>query len=183
MKDNSITIAKGFGIIMMVIGHCCSVPLLTRCIYMFHMPLFFILSGYCFKGKYLTDFPTFLWHRLKGLYFPFVKYGLLFLLLHNVFFAMNIYNDSYGWNGNVSHLYSVKEIVSKAVFGTFLFTGSEQLLGGYWFLTQLFWASIFGWLILRVVNNLSIGAVLALVICAAFKYFIYNIGSTGFSVS
>lgn len=152
MKDNSITIAKAFGIIMMVIGHC-GVPHVTKFIYMFHMPLFFLLSGYCFKEAHLSDYRNFTWKRVKGLYFPFVKYGLLFLLLHNVFFHLNIYSDQYGWGTNVSHLYTLKETILNAVFGTLLFTSSEPPLGGYWFLPQLFWASIFGWLILKLVCN------------------------------
>lgn len=101
MKDSSVTIAKGIGIILMVLGHSIGeygdyLTPVRSFIYMFHMPLFFALSGYCFKEKYLTDFKTFAWHKVKGLYFPFVKYGLLFLLLHNVFYHLNIYNGQYG---------------------------------------------------------------------------------------
>lgn len=49
MKDESVTIAKGIGIILMVIGHSGLDGYPTRLIYMFHMPLFFFLSGFCFK--------------------------------------------------------------------------------------------------------------------------------------
>lgn len=177
MKDQSITIAKAFGIIMMVMAHC-GVPYLTSFIYMFHMPLFFILSGYCFKETHLLDLRNFTWRRIKGLYFPFVKYGLLFLLLHNLFFYLNIYNNQYGWNGDVSHLYSWKECIYKAVLGTFLFTSSEQLLGGYWFLTQLFWASLFSWCLLKICKSPLVGIASSLVLCALFKYYDYTIPYT-----
>lgn len=51
-----IDIAKGTGIILMVLGH---IPAFSnnykfayKFIYAFHMPLFFIISGYLFAYKY-----------------------------------------------------------------------------------------------------------------------------------
>lgn len=48
-RDISIDIAKGIGIILVVYGHlACPV---AREIFLFHMPLFFLLSGYFFLQK------------------------------------------------------------------------------------------------------------------------------------
>ncbi len=47
-RNNAIDIAKGFGIILMVIGHAEMPGILNRSIYLFHMPLFFIAAGYFF---------------------------------------------------------------------------------------------------------------------------------------
>lgn len=45
-----IDIAKGIGIICVVAGHCfVTEAIISRWIFSFHMPLFFFLSGYCFK--------------------------------------------------------------------------------------------------------------------------------------
>lgn len=46
-------IAKGIGILIMIIGHMNlkQYPLIKNFIYSFHMPLFFIISGYFFKVK------------------------------------------------------------------------------------------------------------------------------------
>lgn len=55
----SVTIAKGIGIVLVVIGHYCPNDspsywlYLRSIIYKFHMPLFFIISGYLF-GEYTT---------------------------------------------------------------------------------------------------------------------------------
>lgn len=176
MKDSSVTIAKGIGIILMVLGHSIGeygdyLTPVRAFIYMFHMPLFFALSGYCFKEKYLADFKIFAWHKVKGLYFPFVKYGLLFLLLHNVFYHLNIYNGQYGWRTYVSHLYTWQETLEKAYYNILLFTKSEQLLGGYWFIVQLFWASIIGWIIIKIIRRPLIGGGIALIICALYGAF------------
>lgn len=52
VRDISFDIAKGIGIILVVIGHYVpdDAPLwytgLVRFIYYFHMPLFFIIAGY-----------------------------------------------------------------------------------------------------------------------------------------
>ena len=83
---------------LMVLGHACSdnipgMPLLMPFIVMFHMPIFFIASGYCFKEKYLSSLGKYLYNKVKGIWWPYVKWGLLFLLLHNVFFNLHLYND------------------------------------------------------------------------------------------
>ena len=44
-----IDILKGLLIILVVIGHIGGIPTLHKYIYWFHMPCFFILSGYVFK--------------------------------------------------------------------------------------------------------------------------------------
>ena len=44
-----IDLAKGIAILLVVIGHIDTTPYIKPLIYSFHMPLFFILSGYFFK--------------------------------------------------------------------------------------------------------------------------------------
>lgn len=51
-RVESVTIAKAIGIILMVVGHSGLGGYPIRFIYLFHMPLFFFLSGYCFKESY-----------------------------------------------------------------------------------------------------------------------------------
>ena len=46
-RDVSIDIIKGLGIFCVVAGHC-SAPI-TKFVYLFHMAIFFIASGYCYK--------------------------------------------------------------------------------------------------------------------------------------
>lgn len=159
-KDDSVTIAKGIGIILMVLGHS-GIPMGKDFIYMFHMPLFFILAGYCFKIKHLSNFGLFIHRRINGLYIPFVKYGLLFLLLHNLFYQLNIYNGLYGYNGNTSYIYDIKEMAFHAILNI-LFIESEGLLGGYWFLPQLFIASILGWIVIKLFQKRKIVGLLSI---------------------
>lgn len=130
-RNCALDIAKAICIILMVIGHSGCPDYLHRFIYMFHMPCFFFISGYLLNDKYLTNKKTGLWKKIKGSYYPFIKWLTIFLLLHNVFAYLHIYDASY----------SLKEIAIKFV-RILTMTGSEQLLGGFWFLISLCWASI-----------------------------------------
>lgn len=154
--NNQVSIAKGICIILMVMAHAGS-PLWTiRFVYMFHMPFFFIISGYCFKEKYLCHSRSFLIRRVKGLYLPYVKWSLCFLLMHNVFFHLHIYDSIYGYVDRVtfeqtpSVFYSFTDIKSLAYRIIVSMSGHDQLLGGYWFLKQLFYGSIIGFLALKL---------------------------------
>ncbi len=154
--NNSVSIAKGIGILLMVLAHARCPQWMQYFIGMFHMPLFFFLSGYCFKEKYLADTKTFVMRRIRGLYYPYVKYSLLFLLFHNLFFNLNIYNGEYGFNGQVSELYTLKDFLIKGVNIVSRMTGQEQLLGGFWFLKQLLLASIIGLFTIKFIYNVKI---------------------------
>lgn len=148
-RDETVDIVKGLAIIFMVLGHTRFSQFGNTFINMFNMPLFFFCSGYCFKEKYLQDFKKFATKRVTGIYYPFVKWCLLFLLLHNVFFHLNLYNSEYGDHGMVSHLYSLKEFVTHGFYIVSRLSHFEQLLGGYWFLHTLFFASFIFYFTLR----------------------------------
>lgn len=141
-RNDTVSIVKAIGIILMVIGHSGCPKYLHDYLYMYHMPLFFFCSGYFFKKpKDYYMVKTFVNKKIKGLYLPYIKWTLLFLILHNILFQINIYNDLYGFKGSVSHLYNLNDYLDK-LFHLIFMSGSEQLLGGFWFLKVLFIASI-----------------------------------------
>ena len=151
--NTSVNYLKALGISLMVLGHTRVNPQVIAFIYMFHMPLFFIASGYCFKEKYLSTPRKYIYNKVKGIYWPYVKWSLLFLLLHNVCFHLNLYSDQYGWKEHVSHLYAFSEFLSRATSIIFKMHGHEQLLGGYWFMNALFFGSLIVWLVIRYVKQ------------------------------
>lgn len=75
----------------------------------------------------------------------------------------------------VSHLYTWHETLDKAYFNIILFTRSEQLLGGYWFIVQLFWASIIAWIVIRIIRNPLIGGCIVLIMSVLYSKFIPTI--------
>lgn len=155
MRDGAISIAKAIAIILMVIGHSACPSFLHDLIYQFHIPLFFFFSGYCFKDKYLSDFRTYAVRRVTGIYVPYVKYAVLFLLFHNVFYELNIYNGIYGYQGVASSLYSLPDFSARLFKITTAMAGEEQLLGGYWFMKILFLTSFVGYFFYRFLKGLK----------------------------
>ena len=140
--NNSITIAKAMGIILMVIGHSGCPQLLSRIIYLFHMPLFFFCSGIFYYE--LNDYhkiEMFLKKRIRGLYIPFVKWSIVFLLLHNLFMSVGIYNTYFGYEGGSSY-YTTSDLSHKLFAILFTMHDYEELLGGFWFIRALFVTSL-----------------------------------------
>lgn len=135
MKNNrnTITLSKGIAIILMVIGHSRCPLILERFIYLFHMPLFFIFSGYFCKCESTGDFLSFTRKRVKGLYLPFVKWTTLFLLFHNLLANINIENGS---------PYSMNEIFRKQVLILSTMTTNDSLISPLWFLKSLLGSSV-----------------------------------------
>jgi fucose 4-O-acetylase-like acetyltransferase len=151
-KDNYLTTFKAMGIILMVVGHSGCPEYLHQLIYYFHMPLFFFVSGYFFHLN--GDTKSFVVKRIKGLYLPYVKWGIAFLLLHNILFEIGIYNGQYGYNGNVFHAYDFHEYIVRFCFVVFTMDKHEPMLGGFWFLKTLFLASIMVRILVKLVSYL-----------------------------
>ena len=133
-----IDAAKGVGILLMILGHCYyvgTVPGLSRVIYSFHMPLFFIISGLFIKPLSLKEGVK---KYAKAYLKPYlVACGLMLLLTI------------------VLHLISGEGLVEpiKTALKSYLFaSGSTQgtalyhdypKVGMIWFLFALFWGCLF----------------------------------------
>ncbi len=151
MRNSSISICKGLAIIMMVIGHAEGPSGLLSVIFLFHMPLFFITSGYFFSGRYAQNPWEFCKRKVEGLYVPFVKWSVLFLLLHNFFFKWGIMNEQYGnWEGGVTHPYTSYVMGQRLVNIIFSMGGYDEFLcGAFWFFRALLIVCIL-FIVLRV---------------------------------
>ena len=133
------------------------------------MPLFFFMSGYCFKMQYLSDSRSYLRKRIKGVYWPYAKWTIVLVLLHNVFFSIGIYNDTFEYNGQVMHEYSAQEMLLGLLNGIFM-RGTERLLGGFWFLKSLFYGSIIFFVTRKFIPKPWQGATLLLSITIFSSY-------------
>lgn len=177
-RNDTLSIVKAIGIILMVIGHSGCPKYLNDYLYMFHMPLFFFCSGYFFKKP--TDFSNlknFFKKRIKGLYLPYIEWTLFFIIIHNILFRINIYNDIYGFRGSVSHLYNLNDYTDK-LFHLIFMSGTEQLLGGFWFLQVLFISSICLeiYFFINIKIKLNDTILLFILVIIAYISKIYNIG-------
>lgn len=69
-RETWIDICRGVGILLVVLGHCNIPFVMYKMIYSFHMPFFFILSGYLFKNKKaIKEYGKKLWKRYIIPYF------------------------------------------------------------------------------------------------------------------
>lgn len=140
-----IDVIKGIGIICMVAGHC-GVPF-TKFIYLFHMAIFYIASGYCYKSKNSSSFYSlimFIKRRIFSLWLPYVIWTSVYSILHNFFIRINIYtNNPLLMKYNVSEYNQVTEFWSfmdivKNIVKSFILSGGTQIGGAFWFVAVLF---------------------------------------------
>lgn len=123
MRDSIIDIMKAIGIIAMIIGHCGAPEVIEDFIFSWHMPLFFLVSGYFFKPKSLGDS---LRQNIRSLVIPYAISAIVLLSLltnksdlHNLFLSFFV--------GAGSH--------RVPFFG-------QYFVGAIWFLLALFWCRI-----------------------------------------
>lgn len=172
----------------MVIGHAEAPGFLTSFIYTFHMPIFFITAGYFFSKKYLDNPWEFCKKRFKGLYVPFLKWGIFFLLIHNILFHFNILNEQYGnWSNGVTHPYSFTDALQRLVNLVFSMGGYDEFMAGaFWFFRALLISSIAFLVLYLLINNRkkwltdNVTVIIICIGCIAFAMFkiYYNLKIT-----
>jgi len=173
---NTFDIAKGIGIILVVVGHTATHIGLEKVIYQFHMPLFFILSGVFFKEINMQFPQAFMINKLRSLYIPYVLNGLrLFFVFLGI--SCLVLEDA-GW----SFLGGLKYMVL-IICGI----GSSPLGGTFWFLRALFIVcllfSVLNWQINKIKTNYNksfilFGFVFSFLIMGYYTNLPYNISSS-----
>lgn len=155
MRETKFSILKAIAIICVVLSHAGISGWLFNFVFIFHAPIFFICAGYFFNTKYLTDERTYIVHRFKGLYLPFVRWSLFFLLIHNVLFPLGILSETYGnAGGGVTHPYTWQQFSQHAWSIVSNMSGYDQFLcGAFWFFRALLLASIGFLLMFKLLNR------------------------------
>ena len=144
-RIDHIDIAKGFGIFLVILGHTYHLPdPVGRAVFSVHMPLFFILSGYCFRMRPAETFRQFLKKNARGLLLPYAVTALLGLVIQSlvtVLYGGNVPRVMLEWF--LSSLYGsgviVPEPLQELVFP----------IGVIWFLLALFLGKVLLWLVLH----------------------------------
>lgn len=144
-----IDIAKGYGILLVIIGHIYHLDI----IYSFHLPLFFILSGYTHKAIQLP-FIEHLKKKVKTIVIPYFSLGLV-LLIFTFFFT---YRDN-------------KQPLSDYVDLTMDFL-IQKRTWTLWFLTCSFITNIFFYALIETTKN-NIKKILLIITCMITLMLIY----------
>lgn len=135
--DRTFSIFKAIGILLIIMGHTALKTPLFTFTYLFHIPLFFFVAGYFFNDAYLEKPLLFLRKKLIRLYIPWLAYGLIFVLLHNLFLKWNLI--AYDFHAQkLIEPYSLSDMLHKSLGVLTFFAWKEPLLAPLWFLFGLF---------------------------------------------
>ena len=109
-----LDIAKGIGIILVVFGHVVTngitskiiekestASILTNYIYLFHMPLFFFISGYLFKLKdytILINYCKKCFKKILSLFIPYIVFSLIYFSLKILLSNSSAVNNPVGFD-------------------------------------------------------------------------------------
>lgn len=140
-----IDIARGIAILLVIIGHSIIGLEINRFIFSFHIPLFFILSGYLFRRKEIKTvliknaYKILIPYYLTGLFLTFGRMG------RALYYGWS--NDrvlSEGWNTMLGVLLGYGADNCKWIFPVWM-------AGAIWFLLAYFW----GELIVQIVFSIT----------------------------
>lgn len=152
MKADRVTeidIVKALGIICMVLGHA-GAPF-TKFIYLFHMAIFFIASGFFYKESTSDSVKSvfhFTFKKIKQLWVPYFVWNMVYVILNNFFIRVNVYTDNIDLHKYVSggyiktHDYMSFVDVIRETFQGAIFAGGTEMGGAFWFLRILFMVSV-----------------------------------------
>ena len=95
-----LDIAKGLTIILMVLGHTSIPEFASRFIWAFHMPLFFIASGWTTNQK-KKNLVVFTCHKFRTIMIPFFVYSAIVLTIEKIALGGAIFQNwlEKGWQG------------------------------------------------------------------------------------
>lgn len=157
MRSTTFSILKALAIILVVLAHAAAPTYLSRFAYMVGVPAFFVLSGFFFRWDNLERPSEFIVRRIKRLYIPFIKWGIILLLLHNWFFQIGFLSEIYGnAKGGVTHPYDWIQSAQHLWSMVFNMSGYDPFLAGaFWFFRSLLLANIVFLLLLKASRKFS----------------------------
>lgn len=126
-RNKTIDVLKGIGILLVMLGH--QNLAIGHFIYSFHMPLFFIISGYLYKKKNVKESVI---KDFQSLIIPYFI-GCVFVVSQDVSFAFAKHDISYITNSVFAILWGCGYTSDEVLFG------NMPSIGAIWFLLALFW--------------------------------------------
>ena len=116
-----LDMARGIAMLFIIIGHCDGLPQIMRhAIFSFHVPLFFILSGYVYKKKEKS-----IRKDLKQLMIPYV-------ITVGIVIVFQV------WGAGRADLELIKNTIKTALYGYGSAYGDIGMIGALWFLPTMF---------------------------------------------
>ena len=148
-RDNYWDILKGLGIMAIVLGHT-GAPI-VQYLNMYHIVLFFFVSGYLYNDKYSLHPKEFIRTRVRRLLYPFLMYNIIILFLHNTLLRLNLYSTDPRDGIFFVPMYGFVEILHKAL-RIMVLNGTEPLVAPMWFVIPFFIVNI----LFLLIRNITI---------------------------
>lgn len=135
MRDKYWDIVKGMGVVQVLMVHTGS--FLAPYLDMYTLAIFFFVAGYFYKDKYTAEPFHYIGTRLQSLWWPCVKYGFLFVCLHNLLFGLGIYSDAVGVPlVNERHMYDMAGFLT-ALWQAVTLHPLEEMALALWFIIMM----------------------------------------------
>lgn len=157
---------KGITICLVIFGHCITrlgkstyIDWINILIYSFHMPMFFVLSGYTLNVKY--HFNVFLVKKFLSLIVPAALFSILLIFYYIIIHILHHDLAEY-----ITIIFDFSKIIN-----TILFT-KKTLTSGYWFLPVLFSTEIISFFLIKYIKNRAIGMTIIVVLFFCANYLI-----------
>ncbi len=129
-RDVALDITKGIAILLVIIGHCGSIPYwLRHLIFSFHMPLFFLISGYLYKKRGVKET---LMKDFVRLGVPYVLTCLAILLYYLLYFII-----TKSHNSEPLQRYAIASIWGSGTIHKCKYFADLPFIGAIWFLPAL----------------------------------------------
>lgn len=120
-RFGEIDILKSFGIILMIMGHIGFGDVFDYWIHAFHMPMFYLISGFLYRKSDLS-FKGFIKKKARSLLLPYIVFAIFHLAIWYILLFV-----------------FKKDITLQPLINIFTFnTENMPISGALWFLTSLF---------------------------------------------
>lgn len=152
-RNNTITLMKALAIICMVAGHSYTGSPIESFVGLFHMPVFFFCSGFCFKEKYLSNLKSYTKRKILTMWCPTFKWIILLVLLHNLLLGIGVLRDTSG-DGIAVSVYGFKETIKYFAMAVILHA-NDPVFAGVWFIKMLLISSVLGFIVIKYCKGIS----------------------------
>ena len=158
-----VNIAKGIAICAVVLWHIDFVipeiqilPLRSVLGATWHVPVFFLISGFFIKEEKLKNPQFFVRTKMSKLYVQLLCYYIPLTLLHNAFIDWGWYDITTDYHGKMMTYWGGQQFMAKLIMA-FAFAGTEPIMGAMWFVYVLLLAfigySFISYIISKVVSD------------------------------
>ena len=130
-RNIALDITKGIGILLVIIGHCGSIPYMPirHLIFSFHMPLFFLASGYLHRGKSTKEA---LKKDFRHLALPYIITCLVIIFYYFIYYLI-----TKSHNSEPLRKYLIASLWGSGTIHSCKYLSHHPAIGAIWFLPAL----------------------------------------------